>query len=63
MAAPWVDENYKPLDFTNIVGAPHDIPERAIDKLPIFQGSNVISTRDHWKCFHEHDKKRKGSAS
>jgi hypothetical protein len=26
----------RPLNFATIQGAPHDIPEKAIDKLPSF---------------------------
>lgn len=39
---PWLDENYKTLDFSNFAGAPYDIVERAIDRLPIFQGNWCI---------------------
>jgi hypothetical protein len=46
-----LDENYKPLYFTNIVGAPHDIPKSVIDKLHIFQGNNAMLAGDHWNPF------------
>jgi hypothetical protein len=36
-----------PLDFAAIQGAPHQVPEKAIDKLPAFQGNNAISARAH----------------
>ena len=32
-----VDNYYKPCDFSKIVGYAHDIPEKAIDKLPFFK--------------------------
>jgi hypothetical protein len=49
--APWLVENYKPLDFSNITRAPRDIPEKSIDKLLIFQGNNAVPTQDHWNAF------------
>jgi hypothetical protein len=36
-----------PLNFAAIQGAPHQVPEKAIDKLPAFQGNNAISARAH----------------
>jgi hypothetical protein len=33
----------RPLNFAAIQGAPHTIPEKAIDKLPCFEGNNVAS--------------------
>jgi hypothetical protein len=32
-----------PLNFAAIQGSPHQVPEKAIDKLPTFQGNNAIS--------------------
>jgi hypothetical protein len=37
----WLDEINRPFNFTNIQGYPHDILEKAIEKLPSFQGNNV----------------------
>jgi hypothetical protein len=42
-----------PLNFAAIQGAPHDIPEKAIDKLPSFQGNNVVSVHSHILNFHQ----------
>jgi hypothetical protein len=42
----------RPLNFAAIQGAPHDVPEKAIDKLPIFHGNNAISAQAHISCFH-----------
>ena len=43
-------EFYKPLDFSQIAGSPHDILNDAIKKLPIFEGNNAITTKSHiWK--------------
>jgi hypothetical protein len=37
----------RPLNFAAIQGAPHAVPEKAIDKLPTFQGNNAISAKSH----------------
>ena len=37
----------KPCDFSNIVGYPHDLPDKAIEKLPSFQGNNAVSAKSH----------------
>jgi hypothetical protein len=42
-----------PLNFAAIQGAPHDIPEKAIDKLPSFQGNNVVSVHSHILSFRQ----------
>jgi hypothetical protein len=42
-----------PLNFAAIQGAPHDVPEKAIDKLPIFHRNNVVSAQAHISCFHQ----------
>jgi hypothetical protein len=41
-----------PLNFATIQGAPHDVPEKTIDKLPIFHGNNAISAQAHISSFH-----------
>jgi hypothetical protein len=33
---------YAPCDFSAINNYPHAIPEKAIEKLPSFQGNNAI---------------------
>ena len=38
-------EFFKPLDFSEIAGAPHAIPKDAIKKFPIFQGNNAITAK------------------
>jgi hypothetical protein len=40
------------LNFVAIQGAPHDVPEKAIDKFPIFQGNYAISANSHISSFH-----------
>jgi hypothetical protein len=42
---------YAPCDFSAINNYPHAISEKAIEKLPIFQGNNVISAKMHVKSF------------
>jgi hypothetical protein len=37
----------RPLNFAAIQGSPHAVPEKAIDKLPTFQGNNAISAKTH----------------
>ena len=40
-----MDNYYRPCDFSKIVCYPHEVPEKAIDKLPSFQGDNVTSAK------------------
>jgi hypothetical protein len=42
---------YDPCDFSTINNYPHAIPEKAIEKLPSFQGNNVISAKMHVRSF------------
>ena len=42
---------FKPLNFAQIVGAPHAIPNDAINKLPIFQRNNAIIAKSHLQKF------------
>ena len=42
-----MDNYYGPCDFSKIVGYPHEVPEKAVDKLPSFQGDNVTSAKAH----------------
>jgi hypothetical protein len=42
---------YSPLNITQIAGQPHDIPDKAIDKLPIFTGTDAITVAYHLKAF------------
>jgi hypothetical protein len=37
----------RPLNFASIQGAPHVIPDKAIEKLPCFSGYNVVSVNSH----------------
>jgi hypothetical protein len=40
-------DEYNPCNFTNIQGYPHPLPNKVIEKLPIFQGNNVVSAKTH----------------
>ena len=43
-------EFYKSLDFSQIEGSPHDIPNDSLKKLPIFEGNNAIISKSYiWK--------------
>jgi len=50
-ASAMANRLYAPLDFTAIAGAPHDIPEKAIDRLPAFSGDNAVSIKSHLQAF------------
>ena len=43
----------KPCDFSNITGYPHDLPDKAIERLPSFQGNNAISAKSHITKFNQ----------
>ena len=48
-------ELFTQLNFTQIAGQPHDIPEKAIDKLMNFNGIDAsIFTEQHIKNFSRH---------
>ena len=34
-----------------MIGYPHEVPEKALDKLPSFQGDNVTSAKAHIRNF------------
>lgn len=46
-----MDDYYRPCDFSNICGYPHDLPETALERLPSFLGDNVISAKIHINRF------------
>ena len=46
-----MDAIYQPCDFSNIQGYPHPIFDKALEKLPSFQGNNVVSTKAHLQNF------------
>ena len=47
-------EFYKPLDFSQIAGSPHYIPNDAIKELPMFRGNNAITAKSHLRKFEKH---------
>ena len=50
-APEMADDLFFPLDFTQIAGYPHDLLDKAIDKLPTFQGNNAVSAKSHVRAF------------
>ena len=46
-----MNDLFAPCDFTNINGYPHNIPNKAIEKLPSFESNNAISPTSHVKNF------------
>ena len=48
-------EFFTQLNFTQIAGQPHDIPEKAIDKLTTYNGTDAsISAEQHLRNFSRH---------
>ena len=47
-------ELFKPLEFSQIAGAPHSIPKDAIKKLPRFEGNNATTAKTHLRKFERH---------
>ena len=47
-------ELFKPLEFSQIVGAPHAILKYAIKKLPRFEGNNATTAKTHLRKFERH---------
>jgi hypothetical protein len=50
MVSPWLTDCYKPFDFTNIAGQPHDLPT-SLEKMLVFHGDNAIGAKEHWDAF------------
>jgi len=46
-----MDDYFSPLDFAQINGYPHALPEKDIEKFCSFQGNNVVSVKYHLKYF------------
>ena len=38
---------FKPLDYAAIIGQPHNIPDKSIEKVPSFCGNDVITAKSH----------------
>ena len=45
---------FKPLEFSQIAGAPHAILGDAVKKLPTFQGNNAMTAKSHLWKFEKH---------
>ena len=42
---------FKPLDFFAVIGQPHNIPNKAIEKVPSFYGNDAITVKSHLLAF------------
>lgn len=51
MDTPWLTDTFRPLDTTEIQGAPHALPQKFNDWLPKFSGSKVITAKEHLNAF------------
>ena len=40
-------EYFSPLDISQIAGQPHNLPDKAVDKLPIFTSTDAINASLH----------------
>ena len=38
---------FKPLDYSVVIGQPHNIPDKAIEKIPSFHGNDVVTAKSH----------------
>jgi hypothetical protein len=47
MSPSWTNRLYKPLNFQNIVGQPHEMPKDIAKWLPKFSGNNVVTVEEH----------------
>jgi hypothetical protein len=50
MISPWLIDCYKPFDFFNTAGYPHDFPS-SLEKISLFQSDNAIGVNEHWDDF------------
>ena len=41
----------KPLDYSVVIGQPHNIPDKAIEKVPSFHGNDAITGKSHLLAF------------
>jgi hypothetical protein len=46
-----MDDLFTRFHFSSIAGYPHALLEKALKKLPTFQGNNAISAKTHIKVF------------
>ena len=44
-------EYFSPLDISHITGQPHILPDKVVDKLPIFTGTDAINASLHLRNF------------
>jgi len=46
----WLTDCYKPFDFTNIVGYPHDV-HASLKLIPTFSADRSIGAKEYWEKF------------
>jgi hypothetical protein len=51
MASQWDPSNFKPLDMSEILGYPRQMPLRYEKWLPRFTGNDVVRAEDHMNNF------------
>ena len=44
-------EYFSPLDISQLAGQPHNLPDKVVDKLPIFTGTDAINASLHLRNF------------
>ena len=42
---------FKPLDYSVVIGQPHNIPNKAIEMVPYVHGNDVINAKSHLLAF------------
>ena len=42
---------FKPLDYSVVIGQPHNIPDKAIEKVPSFYGNDAITAKSRLLAF------------
>jgi hypothetical protein len=47
MPPSWANHLYKPLNFQNIAGQPHEMPKDIAKWLPKFSENNVVTAEEH----------------
>ena len=42
---------FKPMDYSVVIGQPHNIPDKAIEKVSSFYGNDAITAKFHLLTF------------
>ena len=48
---PDIMGDFRPCNFANIQGYPHNMPQKGMNKLPVFQGNDAVSVKSHLFAF------------